>query len=261
MGACTDALIGTCGVTDSLPGTELKVVIFDVDGTLYRQGPLRRAMLLRLLRTYATRPLSGWRTFRTLSAYRQAQEDLRTEAAEDVASAQIRAACERTGLDRSSVAATVERWMEREPLDLLPACLCAGLTDFLRTCTARGLRLAALSDYPAEAKLDALGLADFFDVVLCAQAPEIGVFKPHPRGLEVALERMGASRHECLYVGDRAEVDAAAAAAAGIPSVILSRHTAASSDRHRTVTGYPQLQELLFGSCHVAMGGVISAES
>jgi putative hydrolase of the HAD superfamily len=225
----------------------LKVVVFDVDGTLYRQAPLRRAMLLRLLRMTLGHPLKGWRTFRTLNAYRRAQEHLRGDSSGDVAAAQIRVACERTSSDPASVVECVERWMEKEPLAILPRCMHAGLVEFLNACKARGLRLAALSDYPAAAKLHALGIADRFDVVLCAQAPEIGVFKPHPRGLLVALQQLGVSRHECLYVGDRADVDAAAAQAAGIPCVILTRDKATFSDTHRTVTGYAQLQDLLFG--------------
>ena len=38
-----------------------------------------------------------------------------------------------------------------------------GLTEFLRACKVRGLRLGVLSDYPAEAKLRALGVAELFD--------------------------------------------------------------------------------------------------
>jgi HAD superfamily hydrolase (TIGR01509 family) len=231
---------------------QLKVVVFDVDGTLYRQAPVRRAMLLRLLRMTLRHPLHGWRTFRTLRAYRHAQEHLRGDSSGDVAAAQIRVACERTSGDRASVTACVERWMEQEPLAILSRCAHAGLVEFLHECKARGLRLAALSDYPAAAKLQALGIADLFDVVLCAQAPEVGVFKPHPRGLQVALQRLGVNRDECLYVGDRADVDAAAAEAAGIACAILTRDKATSAHTHKTVTGYPQLQDLLFGPCHAA---------
>jgi HAD superfamily hydrolase (TIGR01509 family) len=238
-----------------LRGDGLKAIVFDVDGTLYRQGPLRRAMAMRLVSAHAARPLTGWRTFRVLSAYRKAQEHLRAEAvATDLAEAQLRFACERTRAERTFVAACVERWMEREPLGLLGACVRPGLGDFLRLCRARGLRLGVLSDYPAEAKLEALGLRDLFDVVLCAQAPDIGLFKPHPRGLQVALARLGATAAESLYVGDRAEVDAAAAAAAGVPCAIIagaSSTNAAGATAGRTWTevgAYAQLGRVLFPS-------------
>jgi HAD superfamily hydrolase (TIGR01509 family) len=232
----------------SIQPDRLKAVIFDVDGTLYHQSPLRRAMLLRLVRAHLVHPVQGWRTLRTLSAYRRAQEDLRGDLSGDMAADQIRIACERTGSNRAAVLACVERWMEQEPLALLPGCRHAGLVEFLHACRARGLRIAALSDYPAAAKLRALGIADLFELDLCAQAPEVGAFKPHPRGLLVVAERLGVTPAQCLYVGDRAEVDAAAAAAAGMPCAIVTRQPAMSSDTHTTVTAYPQLGELLFGA-------------
>ena len=245
----------------SLRAAPLRVVIFDVDGTLYRQSPLRRTMLLRLLRHTAVRPIDGLRTFRVLQAYRHAQEALRGRIEPDIAAAQMRLACERTRTDFAVAAASVERWMEREPLPHLTRCIYAGLVEFLDTCRAHGLRLAVLSDYPAEAKLRALGIAERFEAVLCAQAPEIGVFKPHPRGLQVAIDRMGVERHECLYVGDREDVDAPAAAAAGIPCAILTPKTARSSDTHTKFSSYQHLQALLFDARRGAYRDVISAES
>jgi HAD superfamily hydrolase (TIGR01509 family) len=230
----------------SIHTDRLKAVIFDVDGTLYHQTPLRRAMLLRLVRTHLVHPVQGWRTLRTLSAYRRAQEALRGELSGDVAGDQITMACERTGSDRAAVLGCVERWMEQEPLSLLPGCRHAGLVEFLHACRARGLRLAALSDYPASAKLRALGIADLFEIDLCAQVPEVGVFKPHPRGLLVVTERLGLTPDQCLYVGDRADVDAAAAAAAGMPCAIVTRNRAMLSDTHTAVASYPHLGELLF---------------
>jgi FMN phosphatase YigB (HAD superfamily) len=244
-----------------LPAKSLKIVIFDVDGTLYRQGPLRRTMLLRLLRHTASRPVDGLRTVRLLRAYRHAQEALRGTIDPDIAAAQMRLACNRTNTDAAVAAASVERWMEREPLPYLAQCIQPGLIDFLDACTRRGVRLAALSDYPADAKLHALGIADRFELALCAQAPEVGVFKPHPRGLHVAVERLGVEHHECLYIGDRVDVDAGAAAAAGIPCAILTRHPARAVDTHTVFTSYSQLQALLFGAGHGARRDVISAES
>ncbi|HLZ22617.1 MAG TPA: HAD family hydrolase [Ktedonobacterales bacterium] len=216
----------------------LRGIVFDLDGTLYRQRPLRKAMLWRLLRAYATRPLSLLRTLRVLGAYRQAQEHLRQSVAAptarpDLAEAQLRLTCERTHAQPAFVAACVARWMDQEPLTILARYLQPGLLDFLRACQARGLRLGVLSDYPAEAKLRALGLGDRFDVVLAAQSPEVGVFKPHPRGLLLAAERLGVRPDECVYVGDRAEVDGPAAEAAGMPCFI--------------VTSYPELHQLIWG--------------
>lgn len=236
-------------VATTLSSPPPKAIVFDIDGTLYRQEVLRRAMLVHLLRRHATHPVRGWRTARVLQAYRRAQEQLRaTPVAHDVAGAQIRLACERAHVDRDVVVACVTQWMEREPLAFLPRCVQPGLLEFLRACRARGLRLGALSDYPAEAKLEALGIAGLFDVVLSAQDPDIDVFKPNPRGLLIALERLGSAPSEGLYIGDRPDVDAPTAEAARVRCVIVTGHrTRAGLASPLCVAGYAELHERVLG--------------
>jgi HAD superfamily hydrolase (TIGR01549 family) len=227
----------------------LKAIVFDIDGTLYRQSQLRRAMMGRLLNAYAGHPLRGWRTARVLRAYRHAQERLRSTAVEgDISREQITLTCQVTHVDRREVLDCVNRWMEQEPLQFLQQCLQPGLTEFLQACRQRGLRLGALSDYPADAKLDALGLSGQFDIVLCAQAPEVNVFKPNPRGLLLALERLGADGAEALYIGDRVDVDAPTAEAAGVRCAIVTcRADTTAGDTHIAVASYSQLHDVLWG--------------
>ena len=230
--------------------THIAAIVFDLDGTLYRQEPLRRAMAQRLVRAHVARPLQGWRTMRALSAYRKAQEHLRAARIDeppslDLAEAQLRFACERSGVDAASMAQCVARWMDHEPLDLLAQHIQPGLIEFLDACRGRELKLGVLSDYPAEPKLDALGLGQRFDVVLAAQSPEVSAFKPDPRGLQVAMKRLRVDPQHCLYVGDRPDVDGTAAAAAGMPCCILTRHT--SDSRNWTaVSSFADLQHVLF---------------
>jgi HAD superfamily hydrolase (TIGR01509 family) len=231
----------------------LEAIVLDLDGTLYRQDSLRRAMAARLVLAHVTRPAAGVRTLRVLGAYRKAQEELRHAlptdgAVADLAEAQLALACARTRSDRAFAGACVARWMEQEPLDLLASRIQPGLLEFLGTCHAHGLKLGVLSDYPAEPKLKALGLDGLFDVVLAAQSPDVGVFKPHPRGLLVAMERLGVAASACLYVGDRVDVDAATAAAAGVACCILTRSKAVEDSTTWTrITDFAELGRLLFG--------------
>jgi HAD superfamily hydrolase (TIGR01509 family) len=201
----------------------VSVVIFDLDGTLYEQRPLRRAMAARLARTYVLRPVRGYRVLRILAAYRRAQEDLRGAAlSDDLARAQVELAAKTSGADPGTVEIVVDRWMTTVPLELLARFARPGVGTALTTLRSRGLRLAVLSDYPAASKLDALGLSDRFDLVASSDDPGIGTFKPDPRGLEVVLARLGVEGHEAVYVGDRLDVDAVAARAAGVRCVIVN---------------------------------------
>ena len=91
------------------------------------------------------------------------------------------------------------------PLKYLQFCRAKGLTRLLETLHRSGLRAGVLSDYPAGGKLQALGLEGRFTPILSATACEIWNLAPD----------------EVLFVGDRADVDAAGAAAAGMPCVII----------------------------------------
>jgi len=226
----------------------LTAIIFDIDGTLYRQTPLRRAMLLRLVAAHAGRPVEGWRTLRALQAYRRAQEVLRADSGGNLAAEQLRVACDRCGLAPRLVADRVERWMEREPLALLHRFRYPGLVPFLDACRERRLKLATLSDYPGDDKLQSLGVAGYFDVRLCAQSPDIGVFKPDPKGIEVTLERLGVSASQTLYVGDRHDVDAQAARAAGVMCAIVSQRPSVGNDDVIRASSYEDLHRAVFGS-------------
>ncbi len=226
----------------------IRAVVFDVDGTLYRQDKLRKRMLVRLLTAHLTHPVRGWRTGRILQAYRRAQEDLRASGVtENVARAQIRRTSELTRAESVTVIECTTRWMEHEPLALLAGCIQPGLAEFLGACKARGMLLGTLSDYPAADKVEALGVASFFDVVLCAQDPAVDCFKPNPRGLLVALERLRAEPSESLYIGDRLDVDAPTAEGAGVGCAILTkRQPARISPGVTCVAGYAELQKVLF---------------
>jgi len=173
----------------------LQAIILDLDGTLYRTTTLRALMTLRLLGSYSWRPFEGMRVARILSSYRRAQEMLRRlpPGDGDLAERQVNLAAERCRAEPAIVVSHVTRWMEREPLALLPRCMHPGLLRFLSAAVERGLRLAVLSDYPAEAKLEAMGIRRFCHVLVCAQDPDVQRFKPDPRGLQVTLERLGVS--------------------------------------------------------------------
>jgi FMN phosphatase YigB (HAD superfamily) len=228
--------------------TRLKAIVFDVDGTLYAQAGLRRAMFLQLVRAHLARPWEGFSTFRVLAAYRRAQELLREGPIDgDLAVAQLQLACRRAGAPEALVKSLVARWMEQAPLPLLPRFMDPELPLLLKAARERGVRLGVFSDYPAAEKLRALGVAEFFEVVLTAQDPSVNRFKPDPCGLREAFRRLRAEGAEALYVGDRAKVDAAAAEAAGVPCIILNpRRNGSAGNSFDEVTGYAELRTLLF---------------
>src|SRR5262249_34074292 len=129
----------------------------------------------------------------------------------------------RLGVDVQEVTRVVDDWIMERPLKYLPRVRRDGLPKLLSVLAARGLRIGALSDYPTNAKLQALGVADYFSLGLCTAERPINAFKPHPKGFRHACERWGMAPQEVMYVGDRPETDGVGAAAAGIRCVIIGR--------------------------------------
>ena len=203
------------------PGRRIRAVLFDVDGTLYRQRPLRMLMAAELGALAFTRPLRAPAIWRTLSAYRSAQEMLRG-GDDGTAARQVEMAASRVGITKDEAAAIVDEWMVERPLKHLAKCRARGLVALLEFLEARRVLVGILSDYPAAKKLSALGISRYFSLVLCATDPDVGAFKPSPRGFLAASGRWQLDPEDVLYVGDRADADAAGAAAARMPAVIVS---------------------------------------
>jgi phosphoglycolate phosphatase len=78
------------------------------------------------------------------------------------------------------------------------------------------LRLAIVSQklrHLVFAVLERYDIAECFEIVLGGQ--DVPAFKPDPRGLQLALDRLGVDADDALYVGDTV-IDAEAAANAGL---------------------------------------------
>lgn len=201
-----------------------KAVLFDLDGTLYRLAPMRRRMLLELLRWGAAHPLAFPGVMAQLREFRRAREGLRgfAEDEQSLADVQFDVPASRLGVAPEDLRDLVQEWMFERPLPFLGRAAWPGLREVLLELRSAGKRLGVFSDYDPDRKLEALGVRDLFDVALAATDPEVNRFKPHPQGFLVGAERLGVAPSEVLYVGDRAEVDGAGAAAAGMASVIIA---------------------------------------
>jgi phosphoglycolate phosphatase len=196
----------------------IDLVVFDVDGTLYDQRRLRLGMLRELLgHTLQSRSLD---TLLILRTFRRVREALGEQAGADFMMQQYAQTASRHGTTPAAVRALTDEWMEQRPLPLLAACRCAHVAEVFAGLRAAGKQIAAFSDYPAVAKLAALGLQA--DVVVCATDADIARLKPDPAGLLSILRQTGVAPERALMIGDRFDRDAAAAERAGMRALILS---------------------------------------
>ncbi|MGA7234885.1 MAG: HAD family hydrolase [Bryobacteraceae bacterium] len=217
-------------------------IIFDVDGTLYCQAPVRRGMALRLLSYSICNPLAGLKTAAFLRHYRRAQEQLRGAATDN---SQLETACQHSGVELRWGADCVRDWIERRPLDLVAKAIYPGLASLLSRAAERDIKLAVVSDYPAKEKLRALGLERFFRCVLSPADPRMGRLKPDPGGILAVLQELKIDASSAVYIGDRPEVDAEAARRAGIACIILGRASRPPSAEWIAAPDYPHLAVML----------------
>lgn len=196
----------------------VRLVVFDVDGTLYRQTPLR----LRMARDLALHALSrlDLRTLAVLRRFRRLREELGEARIEGFAERLIAETAADCGRTPDEVRAIVARWTDRHPLPYLLRSRYAGLPELFAGLRRHGKAIGVLSDYPAAAKLAALELAA--DHVVTANDPDIGVLKPHPKGLATLIARATATPAEALMIGDRAERDGLVAQQVGARVLLRS---------------------------------------
>ena len=194
----------------------VELVVFDVDGTLYRQKPLRWTMLRMLARdALASRSL---RTLKVLADYRREREVLADDGVEDFDPKLIAGVAARARLAPTAVERIVEDWIETRPLPHLRRAMVAGVPALFKALRRSGRTIGVLSDYPAVAKIAALGLEA--DHIVAAR--DVGLMKPSPRGLLAVIAAADASPAATVLIGDRDERDGAAADAAGVRVLLRS---------------------------------------
>ena len=199
-----------------------EALIFDLDGTLYDQGKLRRRMFLDLVVGLARNPLFI-KEIKVLYSFRKNREQL-SGTRDDVRSIEKRQYAEvaqALGLDIADVRRIVNDWIFEKPLKHLAPCLYPGVRDLFPLLRQKKIKIGIFSDYPCDAKLQALDLK--VDVMVCATDEKVDRFKPHPQGLFFTARELGVPVKKCFFIGDRDDKDGECARRAGMPYLILPR--------------------------------------
>lgn len=202
----------------SLGWDPIHLVVFDMDGTLYRQRQLRfrmaRDILLHALLKRDANVIA------VLAKYRRIRERLGDEQAVDFERALIAQTAEATASSPDRIRTIVSEWIERRRLKYLAACRYPGVPQLFAGLRRSGRSIGILSDYPAQAKLEALGLTA--DHIVSAGDDGIGLLKPHPKGLAFLIAAAGVTPQETLVIGDRADRDGLVARRVGAQALIRS---------------------------------------
>ena len=187
--------------------------LVDLDGTLYRALPVKLCMAGELV-------LCGGPAIQTLRAFREEHERLRGGSIDLLPSpwhVQLERTARRLALDPGALQQLTEEWMIVRPGRWIARFARRFLLAEIAAARARGIRTALVSDYPARAKLVALGATQLFDQVVANGEPGGPLrLKPAAAGYLLAAQRLGVEPEACLVIGDRKDADGLAASRANM---------------------------------------------
>jgi len=191
--------------------------LVDLDGTLYTQRWVKLAMAVELV-------LLGRSAIKTLRQFRHEHEAMREEQRESRALAplhespfagQLARTAEKLSVPVAEVELVVRHWMIERPRKWIGRFPRQSLLLELRAFKGQGGQTALVSDYPAERKIEALGVRSLFDVIVAnGEANGPRRLKPDPEGYLRAAELLKVQPGRCLVIGDRDDADGEAARAA-----------------------------------------------
>jgi len=202
----------------------LELVIFDVDGTLYDQSKLRSKMFLALLSYYSIRP---WRFSELFILYyfRKEREKRAGTEVVDLQNQQFIWCAEKTNYPIEKIKAVVEKWIFNFPNKYLKNCMYSGLDTFFCELRKNKVLIAIYSDYDAVLKMQHMDLRA--DLLVSSTDEDINAMKPMPNGLNYILSALEIkNKTNCIFIGDRQELDGKCAELAGVPFLLINKQQA-----------------------------------
>ncbi len=189
----------------------IKVVSWDVDGTLYSFSDFMKALKVYLIRGFFS--LRCWTVvwdFLHLVRFKMYMDRVRHQEGDYHIQGPV------PGRERIAAA------QHRIYAAILPELgLPKGVQELLHAFAQQGIRQVVLSDYLPTGKLVALGVDDMFDRVFTGE--EYDHLKPAPVVFEEMIEELGIQPHELLHIGDREDTDGGAVDEVGYRVVVIGR--------------------------------------
>jgi putative hydrolase of the HAD superfamily len=188
-------------------------VAFDLDGTLYPNRQLYVRIIPFLLREYPLMIAMG----KARSVLRAAEQYPEGEFYDT--QAYFMAHFLKADPEEIKVKAEALIYRGWEPL-FKEIKLFPDVKQVLGEFRSQGLKIGMLSDFPPETKLDNLGLAGYWDAIVCSEVS--GRLKPDPKPFLDLAEKMALPPEQILYVGNSLAYDINGARQVGMKTALIS---------------------------------------
>lgn len=209
---------------DNINWNKLELIIFDVDGTLYNQSKLRKKMCLMLIAYYTIRP---WKIkdLKILYHFRKERERKSGYQSINLTREQYEWCAQKVNTSLEDVKRVVDKWIFEFPNKYLKQFMYPGVQTFFLDLDKKNIRKAVFSDYESEKKLASMELT--VDISVSSTDDNINAMKPLPKGIFHILTELNiTNKSNCLFIGDRLELDGKSAKSAGIPFLIIDKKKA-----------------------------------
>ncbi len=195
------------GLDDSI-----RAVAFDIDGTLYPNGQMYLASLPVVIRH-----------LRLFRAFGHARRDIRRERpVTDLHRRTAEMVSNELGIETTEAVTRINRYIYGEWESILKkVTLYPGVRELIQHLRERGIRTAALSDFPVRKKLQLLELEGLWDVAFSSE--ETGYLKPNQEPFQRLIRELKLPPRQILYVGNSYHYDVEGARSCDLLTAHITR--------------------------------------
>jgi len=189
-----------------------RIIITDLDGTLYFQIPVQICMCIELCIYYVIHFNRIMELILLLKYRKQHNQDISLDLLDFASENKISV---------EKMSHLIETWLINRPLKWIRIFKDYKLIKLLNT-LKKDVKIVVYSDYPTEQKLQALNFVS--DEEFFYDNKEIIFMKPNSQGLDYIIKKLKVKKEEILVIGDREDKDGLAALKCGVDFIILSKN-------------------------------------
>ncbi len=189
----------------------IRLVIFDLDGTLYSQAPVRICMFLELLVSCSFSKI-GIQKILILKEFRKKYELYSNKRHLNAYHTVIKELAKKYDLKTKEISEIIDEWLINRPLKYIRLFRSTGIEITFNRLRALGIKTAIFSNYPTEKKIAALKLNP--DIQISPSIPQLRYVKPDPDGINIIQNIFCLEVKDILLIGDRQDHDGECARAA-----------------------------------------------